>query len=341
MYLDYSKNSLKIQYMDIILYRKGDNMKIFMIIFITIIILLISIYFFIGNYFYNIALNPKTSKTFVLGEDAEEIEEQEENGLEKVDWLSQNSTHTYITSSNNGQLKLHAYEITNRVESDIWVITIHGYSGQAKDMTYYAQEFYNRGYNVLMVDLRGHGQSEGNYIGMGWHDRLDIIDWANYLINKNSNCKIILHGVSMGGATVMMTTGEKLPDNIKIAIEDCGYSSIWDEFEVQLKELYNLPAFPVLNAASAVCKIKAGYNVDEGSAVEQVKKSKTPTLFIHGEQDNFVPFEMLDKVYQAASCEKEKLVIKGAAHAKSVSVNPKMYWGTIDAFIERFKSNFL
>lgn len=310
------------------------KMKTFIIIFSVIIIVLITMYFIIGNYFYNIALSPKTSKTFVLGENAQEIQEQEEKGLEKVDWLRQNSKDVYITTSNNGKLKLHAYEIINSQNSDIWAIVIHGYSGQGKDMTYYAQEFYNRGYNVLVVDLRGHGQSEGNYIGMGWHDRLDIIDWSNYLINKNSDCKIILHGVSMGGATVMMTTGENLPQNIRVAIEDCGYTSIWDEFEMQLKELYNLPAFPVLNAASSVCQIKAGYKIEEGSSIEQVKKSKIPTLFIHGEKDSFVPFEMLEKVYEAASCKKEKLVIEGAAHAESVSVNPKLYWETIEKFIK-------
>jgi fermentation-respiration switch protein FrsA (DUF1100 family) len=317
--------------------RKGEKMKkmnIFIIIVTIIITLLIALYFIVGNFFYNIALNPKTSKTFVLGENEEEIQEQEEKGLEKVDWLIQNSNHAYITSTNNGDLKLHAYETINKSSSNIWAIVIHGYSGQGKDMTYYAQEFYKRGYNVLVVDLRGHGQSEGNYIGMGWHDRLDIIDWANYLIEKQNNCKIILHGVSMGGATVMMATGEKLPDNIKVAIEDCGYTSIWHEFETQLKSLYNLPAFPVLNAASSVCKIKAGYTVKEGSAVEQVKKSKTPTLFIHGDLDKFVPFEMLDKVYEAANCKKEKLVIKGAAHAEAVSINPELYWKTIDQFIK-------
>lgn len=309
-------------------------MKIYIIIFGSILTLLTVLYFMVGNYFYNKALNPKTSKTFVLGEDEEEIKEQEEKGLEKINWLSQNSRDSYITSSNNGNLRLHAYEIINKKPSDVWTIVIHGYSGQGKDMTYYAQEFYNRGYNVLVVDLRGHGQSEGDYIGMGWHDRLDVIDWANYLIRKDNNCKIILHGVSMGGATVMMATGENLPDNIKVAIEDCGYSSIWDEFETQLKELYNLPTFPVLNAASTVSKIKAGYKVEEGSAVEQVKKSKTPTLFIHGELDKFVPFEMLNKVYEVANCKKEKLVVKGAAHAKSASINPELYWKTIDNFIE-------
>ena len=93
--------------MDAKLYIKGEKMKIFIIIFIAIVILLISIYFSVGNYFYNIALNPNTSKAFVLGEDAEEVEQQEDKGLEKADWLSQNSKEIYITSSNNGNLKLH------------------------------------------------------------------------------------------------------------------------------------------------------------------------------------------------------------------------------------------
>ena len=312
-----------------------SKMKILMIILIVILLVLTILYFVVGNYFYEIALNPKSSKTFVLGE-VEESEQQKESRIQTENWLDEISNDVYITTSNNGKLKLHAYEIINQKNTDIWSIVIHGYCSQGKDMIYYAKQYYNKGYNVLSVDLRGHGKSEGDYIGMGWHDRLDIIDWANYLINKNPNSKIILHGVSMGAATVMMATGENLPNNIKVAIEDCGYSSIWDEFKMQLKVLFNLPEFPVLNAASAVCKIRAGYMLEEGSAVDQVRKSKTPTLFIHGDLDSFVPFEMLDKVYQATSCEKEKLVIKGAAHAASSGVNPNLYWETIDEFIEKY-----
>lgn len=305
------------------------------LIFTVIVLLLIAIYFIIGNYFYNVALNPKTKKPFTL-EDVmgEETEEQRKNRLEIYNWVDTNSKDVYITTNNNGSLKLHAYEIENTQKSDVWAIAIHGYMFQGRYMAYYAKEFYNMGYNVLLLDLRGHGQSEGTYIGMGWHDRLDVVDWTNYLANKNPNCKIILHGVSMGGATVMMTTGEELPANVKVAIEDCGYSSIWDEFKMQLKLLYNLPTFPVLNAASFVCNIKAGYKIEEGSSVEQVKKSKTPTLFIHGDQDKFVPFKMLDKVYEAANCKKEKLVIEGAAHAEAVSINPELYWKTMDTFIQ-------
>ena len=224
-------------------------MKIFIIVLITILILLIIMYFAVGNYFYNMALNPKTSKEFVLGAEVEETLEQKQRRIENDNWLKEKTQDVYITATNNGELKLHAYEIMNK--SNIWAIVVHGYYGQGKDMIYYAKEYCNRGYNVLMIDLRGHGQSEGDYIGMGWHDRLDLIDWINYLVSKNSNCEIILHGVSMGAATVMMATGEELPNNVKIAIEDCGYSSIWDEFKMQLDVLFHLPTFPVLNAASA------------------------------------------------------------------------------------------
>lgn len=143
----------------------------------------------------------------------------------------------------------------------------------------------------------------------------------------------------MGAATVMMATGENVPSNVKIAIEDCGYTSVWDEFKIQLKSLFGLPSFPVLNAASIISNIKAGYTLKEGSSIEQIKKSKIPILFIHGSEDKFVPFNMLDELYNAATCQKDKLVVEGAAHAESDSVNPELYWNKIDEFIENYVNN--
>ena len=311
--------------------------KDMIIILIIIIILLVAIYFFIGNYFYSISLNPKADKSY-LSKDDEQAEEQNLITKEKMNWLSENSKDVYIKSTNNGNLKLHAYEIkaNTNTNSNVWIIVIHGYSGQGSTMTGFAQRFNERDYNVLMVDLRGHGLSEGNYIGMGIHDRLDILDWINYLVNKEFNSKIMIFGISMGAATTMMTTGEKLPDNVKLAIADCGYTSVWDEFSYKLKQLFKLPEFPVLYAANTVCKLKAGYSFKEVSSIEQVKKSKTPTLFIHGDADDFVPFKMLDEVYEVASCEKEKFVAKGASHAEAWSVNTPLYWKTIDNFIQKY-----
>ena len=308
--------------------------RIILISILVICLILFLAYFIMGNYFYNISINPKKDKTFILG-GYEETEEQLQKLEEQKLWLDNNSKDVYITSNNNGNLKLHAYEIENQ-ENNIWVIAVHGYMSKASALTRFAQKFNDRGYNVLVIDLRGHGLSEGKYIGMGWHDRLDLIDWINYIIEKNPENRIILFGISMGAGTVMMAEGEELPKNVKLAISDCGYTCAWDEFCHQMNKLFDLCEFPILYAANTVCKIKAGYSFKEASAVEQIKKSKTPTLFIHGSEDDFVPFKMLDKVYEAAACEKEKLIIEGATHGQSSAVNPEKYWSTVDNFIEKY-----
>lgn len=289
----------------------------------------------IGNYFYNLSLNPKTDKKIVLGQ-LHYTEEQKNEREKNAQWLKENSEDIYIKSTNNGNIQLHGYFVKSIEPSDIYVIAIHGYMDNGTGMAKYAMNFHKRGYNVILPDLRGHGESEGDYIGMGWHDRLDIIDWIKYIVSKNYNSKIILIGVSMGGATTMMVTGEDLPQQVKLAIEDCGYTSAWEQFSYNLKHIFYLPAFPILNLANKACKKHAHYDLKEASSIEQIKKSKIPTLFIHGSCDDFVPFKMLDEIYNSATCEKEKLVVEGAGHAQSSSIAPELYWNTIDNFIKKY-----
>ena len=203
-------------------------------------------------------------------------------------------------------------------------------------MSTYAKHYYDNGYNVLIPDLRAHGLSEGNYIGMGWDDRLDIISWINYILNENPNAEIILHGVSMGAATVLMTSGEEIPSNVKAIVADCGYTSVWDEFAYQLDDLFSLPEFPILNVSSIVAKIRAGYFLGEASSLKQVKNSKTPILYIHGDKDDFVPYYMMEELYNATSSEKEMLTIEGAEHAKASEVDPETYWNTVNNFINKY-----
>ena len=104
----------------------------------------------------------------------------------------------------------------------------------------------------------------------------------------------------------------------------------------QLKSLFKLHSFPMLEVASLICKIKSGFFISKVSPIKQIKKSITPTLFIHGDNDDFVPFFMLDELYNAFSGEKEKLVIHGAAHAKASYVNPQLYWTTIETFLKKY-----
>ncbi|HEY5525488.1 MAG TPA: alpha/beta hydrolase [Clostridium sp.] len=295
---------------------------------------------FAGNYFYNLAVNPNASKEMVFGpeDESEKVSAKEEKEKTRVAWLMDSSNYNDCYRTSSDGLKLHGYEINNAVTSNVWVITVHGYMSEGKEMSDYAKKFCEMGYNVLIPDLRGHGKSEGDYIGMGWDDRGDILSWINYIIEKDSNAKIVLHGISMGAGAVMMTSGEELPSNVQAIVEDCGYTSAWDEFSYQLNILFEYPKFPILNMASLVTRVRAGYWLGDASAIKQVAKATVPMLFIHGDKDDFVPYYMLDEVYNAANCEKKKVIVEGAKHVEAATVDPELYWTSIKNFINKYLS---
>ncbi|NFL87610.1 alpha/beta hydrolase [Clostridium botulinum] len=316
--------------------------RIILILGILLLIVMI-LTLFAGIFFYNLSVNRNVSKEAVFDDrknsSSQGIKQNETSGEHNevyTKWILKESNYEDIYIKSFDNLKLHAYKILNEENSDKWVIIVHGYTGEGLRMGSRAKKFYDMGYNIIIPDLRGHGTSEGNYIGMGWHDRKDMIEWINFIVKEDDCSKIILYGISMGASTVMMTAGENLPQNVKLIIEDCGYTSVWDEFSYQLKCMYKLPTFPIMHMASIITKIRAGYTFTEASALNQIKKCKLPILFIHGDKDNFVPYYMHDRVYDAANCFKEKLIIKEAGHCKGDKVNPELYWNTIEKFIEKY-----
>lgn len=271
------------------------------------------------------------------------IDSQSEDGikppssasLESKQWfVGVEAKDLYITSSDG--LKLHAYLIENKAENSNgnFMMLFHGYKCRAEDMLSFASNFYDMGYSLLIPDARAHGQSEGRYIGMGWPERLDNLLWIDEIIKIDDNAKIGLFGISMGGATVINTAGEDLPKQVVVAIEDCGYSSAIEQFSTQMRARFDLPSFPLLNIAAIIAQIKSGVNLNDIDCTAQAAKIKIPTLFIHGSADDFVPFYMLDELYNAANCKKEKLVIEGAGHGASSNTDPLLYWGTVCRFIE-------
>ena len=145
----------------------------------------------------------------------------------------------------------------------------------------------------------GLDNARGDYIGMGWPERLDVVAWIERIVQADPEARILVFGESMGAATAMNVAGESLPANVKCIIEDCGYTSVWDEFSLQLKDVFGLPSFPLLDVANLVCNVRAGYDFHKASSVEQLKHATVPMLFIHGDQDTFVPYDMLDQNYEA------------------------------------------
>lgn len=238
----------------------------------------------------------------------------------------------------NQGLKQDAWYVPAETATNKTVIVVHGFTNDKEDMKPYAWMFHELGYNVLMPDNMSHGDSEGQIIGYGWNDRLNVIKWAEMLVEQNSDSEITLFGVSMGAATVMMASGEEsLPDQVVNIIEDCGYSSVWDELKYQAKEMYNLPAFPILYEVSAISKIRAGFSYGQASSVNQLKNNTRPVLFIHGSDDTFVPTSMVYKNYQATQGEKELYIVKGAGHAKSFETDSQAYIEKISTFLKKYE----
>lgn len=218
-------------------------------------------------------------------------------------------------------------------------VLCHGYNGYPTDLWRQLSHFLKQGYSVLLPIARAHGDSECPYIGMGWRERFDLIAWCKEMEGRYPAAKLLLFGHSMGASTVMMALGEEsLPSSVVCAVEDCGYTSVHEEFAVQIKAQYRLPAFPFLKVADRIAKRRLGYGFKEASALLQIKKSQTPILFIHGDKDSFVPTAMVYELYDASVAEKELLIVKDAAHVESVSVDPDLYFNTIDRFANRYFS---
>lgn len=298
-------------------------------IIISIILLIIIGLGAAGNYFYSYAVVP-AKKEFLAASSSKKSTQL----ITAEKWFDANHNNWQLTSKDG--LELSAYYLPAKTNQHKTAIIAHGYMGQAADMSQYAKIYHDLGYNVLLPDARGHGKSEGNYIGFGWPERKDYLQWIKYVNKKEPRTEIILHGVSMGAATIMMTSGEKLPDNVKAFVEDCGYSSVNDELSYQLKQLFNLPAFPLIPVTSLITKIRAGYFWGEADTIKQLRKNNRPMLFIHGDKDDFVPFSMLDKVYHATKGPKEKYVVHGAKHAEALNKNPDNYQKKITDFTQKY-----
>ncbi|MBQ4207195.1 MAG: alpha/beta hydrolase [Clostridia bacterium] len=310
--------------------------KVSLTVVIIVLLVLLLLYLGLGTVFFFIALGSKRREDETVPCKDSLFERNADNQVLQNGYKWYDLTYKQkVTIKGRRGDTLHAMEFRNPSNSNNWAIVIHGWTNCKREMSSYAMQYYRRGYNVLIPDLHGHGDSESKYVSMGWLDRLDITDWIRSLVSENPKAKIVLHGVSMGAATTMMTTGEDLPDNVILAVEDCGFTSVYDIFEDQCIRKYHLPPKLVMPAAGIVNRVLNGFSFKKASAVEQLKKSKTPTLFIHGDKDDFVLFENLDKVYNACAAPKEKHVIHGAEHAVSALWYPEEYWAVVDAWLAK------
>lgn len=236
----------------------------------------------------------------------------------------------------NDGARLHAYYVAAPEETRATAVIVHGYTDNAIRMFMLAH-LYNHElrYNVLLPDLHYSGLSDGDCFRMGWLDRLDVMRWMDVADSIFGGTQMVVHGISMGAATTMMVSGEEQRPFVRCFVEDCGYTSVWDEFEHELRGRFGLPAFPLLHVADWLCGVEHGWTFREASSVEQVKKCRLPMLFIHGAADDFVPTWMVYELFEAKPQPKEIWVVPGAAHAVSYRDNRDQYVWRVRNFVSR------
>lgn len=245
-----------------------------------------------------------------------------------------------ITLKSFDGLNLTSTLIMNEDPTNKFIVLVHGVSICYVGSLKYFDIFYKNGFNVLIVNQRRHGKSEGKYSTYGFYEKYDVNMWIEYLKSRFGNDIILgLHGESMGAGTVMETI--PLNDSIKFVIEDCGYSNFHELIGFQITHAYKNRLVrkilrPSLIFANFFMKTKAKFSMKKIVPIDIVSSTSLPMMFIHGKEDYFVPWYMAVDLYKAKTKGyKELYLVEGAKHAEALEVNKILYEKKIMTFIEK------
>ncbi len=271
----------------------------------------------------------------VSGCDMSHLRELLTNNLK---WVEDYGYEKHYIKSDRGQ-NLVGYLMKAKEASDVYVFGAHGYRSYGKkEFCGFAQYYLSRGVNVFFPDHIASGESDGTHCTFGYYEREDCMKWLQYMKdNFGQDIKIILHGVSMGSATVcMMSAREDLPDNVKFTVADCGFTTAKALFKYKMDAL-KIPDVGLLKGVNFANKINHGFDFRDIAPVESVVKAKVPMLFVHGKEDNLVPSFMAQELYDNCGSEyKDILIVEGADHAQAHVGGKEEYEDKIDNFIEKF-----
>lgn len=255
----------------------------------------------------------------------------------KLEWINQQDTEKIFINSERGD-KLCGFLTKPEQESKVFVFFAHGYRADhngdpANFLQYYVEK---RGYNFLCVDHVTCGESGGNWVGFDYFEHKDSLKWLDYLIERfGKDIKIIIHGVSMGGATICKMA-DKVPEQVVTAIADCPFTSALDEFGEVTKGIGIKHPDGLLKIFNTMNKAFAGFDLAETDVRQSVIGSRVPMLFVHGKADKFVPTKMGIELYELCGKEKDILLVEGAEHAQSISENEAGYHQKLDEWLDKY-----
>ncbi len=232
-------------------------------------------------------------------------------------------------------IKLGSLLIKNAERSNRVAIICHGYGVTPRSMQVQAKLFYDRGFDVLLPYMRGHGVSEGR-VGMAWLDRFDLLRWTDAVIGAyGQSVEIAFVGTSMGGATVVAAAGMNPPRQVKCVVDDCGFSSQSEQCDRSIKNA-KLPVKPMKFVLDIGMRLVHNYSLHDADITPLAASMTVPALFIHGGNDKVVTPECGQKLYDACgSADKTFKMFPDAGHALSYVTDPDGYLGCINGFIEK------
>ncbi|WP_125764976.1 alpha/beta hydrolase [Companilactobacillus hulinensis] len=250
-----------------------------------------------------------------------------------AEFLNMNKVEWTIESKFNGNKLVGWFTPSNG--SKVTVILVHGFAVDHNSLNIHAQLFNHLGYNVLQIDNQAAGKSEGKYMGYGYLESRDLLDWIDELNRRRPDEKIVLFGASMGAATVMLTSGESLPDNVKAVIEDSGYTSTEDILSYHCKDRFHIKGLWLIRGASIVSKIRAGFFYGQADCTKALKHCQLPVLFMHGKNDFTVPFEMEEKLSTCGNFPRMIYTSLGV-HIRSYYIDSVKYQETVENSLKRY-----
>ena len=271
----------------------------------------------------------------VSGCDMSHLKELLTNNLK---WVEDYGYEKHYIMSDRGE-GLVGYLMRPEKPSNIYVFGAHGYRSYGKkEFCGFAQYYLSRGVNIFFPDHVASGESEGTHCTFGYYEREDCMKWLRYMTDHfGEDIKIILHGVSMGSATVCMMSGRNnLPENVKFTVADCGFTTAEELFSFKMDAL-KIPDIGLMKGVNLANKINHGFEFGDIKPVESVQNARVPMLFVHGKEDNLVPSYMAQVLYDNCSTpKKDILIVEGADHAQAHVHGKEEYEKKIDEFIEKY-----
>ena len=289
-----------------------------------------------GVGFYGLIVNPKNR---LDGKSEDEYTEYEKAVVSAAKVLRAMPNEKVEVVTRDG-LTLRGNFIRAEGDSKITILCLHGYTSNGyAEFSEKAQDYLKNGWNVMLVNHRNHGPSDGKYVGFATLDRYDALEWLKAIETLVPGGDIFIAGVSMGGATAMQTANLDLSQSVKGIIEDCGFTTCREEFLWRARTVVkNTPKW-ALEGIGLYMKVFAGYGLDDSSSLVSCKEAKVPMMFIHGNADEVVPVEMAYECYEACTTEKELVIVEGCAHARAHYHAREQYMEAFTRFVNKHKSN--